>query len=248
MDDRKLSFETLAIHAGQSPGPDHGRDHDARVPHLDLRAGRARAFTRATSTRARRTPRAHALQDCLAALEGARHGLAFASGLAATDAILHLLEAGDHVVASDDVYGGTFRIFDKVFRRHGLSFSYVDMSDPANVERALTPRTRLVWIESPTNPMLKIVDLAAVAAIARAHGAPDGRRQHVRDAVLPAPARPRDRRRRPLDDEVPERPLRRDRRRGRDERPRAARAGSSSCRTRSGACRRRSTASSCCAG
>ncbi len=116
-------------------------------------------------------PTRHALQDCLAALEGARHGLAFASGLAATDAILHLLEAGDHVVASDDVYGGTFRIFDKVFRRHGLSFSYVDMSDPANVERALTPRTRLVWIESPTNPMLKIVDLAAVAAIARSHGA-----------------------------------------------------------------------------
>src|SRR5512140_3754053 len=116
-------------------------------------------------------PTRFALQDCLAALEGGRHGFAFASGLAATDAILHLCDAGDHVVASDDVYGGTFRIFDKVFRRAGIEFSYVDMTDPANVERALRPRTRLVWIESPTNPMLKIVDLAAVAALARARGA-----------------------------------------------------------------------------
>jgi cystathionine gamma-lyase len=116
-------------------------------------------------------PTRFALEDCLAALEGAAHGLCFASGLAATDCLLHLLEAGDHVVASDDVYGGTFRQFDKVFRRHGLTFSYVDMTDPANVARALRPNTRLVWIESPTNPMLKLVDLAAVAALARAHGA-----------------------------------------------------------------------------
>jgi cystathionine gamma-lyase len=116
-------------------------------------------------------PTRHALQDCLAALEGARHGLAFASGLAATDAILHLLDAGDHVVYSDDLYGGTFRIFDKVFRRLGVSFDAVDMSDPANVARALRKETRLVWIESPTNPMLKLVDLAEVARIARAHGA-----------------------------------------------------------------------------
>src|SRR5512140_3379429 len=116
-------------------------------------------------------PTRFALQDCLAALEGGRHGFAFASGLAATDAILHLCDAGDHVVASDDVYGGTFRIFDKVFRRLGIEFTYVDMTDPENVRRALRPRTRLVWIESPTNPMLKLVDLAAVAALARAHGA-----------------------------------------------------------------------------
>ena len=118
-----------------------------------------------------RNPTRDALQGCLAALEGARHGLAFASGLAATDAILHLLQAGDHVLYSDDVYGGTFRIFDKVFRRHGLAFDAVDMSDPANVARALRKETRLLWIESPTNPMLKIVDLAEVARIARAHGA-----------------------------------------------------------------------------
>jgi cystathionine gamma-lyase len=116
-------------------------------------------------------PTRFALEACLAALEGGRHGFAFASGLAATDCLLHLLDAGDHVVASDDVYGGTFRMFDKVFRRLGLAFDFVDMTDPANVERAMRKETRLVWIESPSNPMLKIVDLAAVASIARARGA-----------------------------------------------------------------------------
>jgi cystathionine gamma-lyase len=118
-----------------------------------------------------RNPTRDALEGCLAALEGGRHGLAFASGLAATDAVLHLLSAGDHVLACDDVYGGTFRIMDKVFRRHGVAFDAVDMTDPANVARALRKETRLVWIESPTNPMLKLVDLAAVARLARAHGA-----------------------------------------------------------------------------
>ncbi|MFL5260946.1 MAG: trans-sulfuration enzyme family protein, partial [Anaeromyxobacteraceae bacterium] len=116
-------------------------------------------------------PTREALEGCLAALEGAKHGLAFASGLAATDAILHLLDAGDHVLASDDLYGGTFRIFDKVFRRLGLEFSYADMSDPGNVERGLRKNTKLVWIETPTNPMLKLVDLEAVAKLARARGA-----------------------------------------------------------------------------
>ncbi|WP_242356736.1 cystathionine gamma-synthase [Anaeromyxobacter sp. SG64] len=170
MDDRKLSFETLAIHAGQSPDPTTGAIMTPvylTSTYVQESPGVHKGFEYSRT----QNPTRHALQDCLAALEGARHGLAFASGLAATDAILHLLDAGDHVVASDDVYGGTFRIFDKVYRRHGLSFTYVDMSDARNVERALTPRTKLVWIESPTNPMLKIVDLAAVAAIARAHGA-----------------------------------------------------------------------------
>ena len=170
MDDPKLRFDTLAIHAGQSPDPTTGAImtpvyltstyvQDGPGVHKGYEYSRTRNPTR------------DALEACLAALEGGRHGLAFASGLAATDAVLHLLSAGDHVLASDDVYGGTFRIFDKVFRRHGLTFDAVDMTDPGNVARALRPETRLVWIESPTNPMLKLVDLAAVAAIARAHGA-----------------------------------------------------------------------------
>jgi len=168
--DRDLSFDTLAIHAGQSPDPTTGAImtpvyltstyvQDGPGVHKGYEYSRTQNPTR------------HALQDCLAALEGGGHGLAFASGLAATDAILHLLDAGDRVLVSDDVYGGTFRIFDKVFRRLGISFDLVDMTDPARVEAALRPDTRLVWIESPTNPMLKIVDLAAVARSARARGA-----------------------------------------------------------------------------
>jgi len=168
--DHELAIETLAIHAGQHPDPATGAvmtpvylTSTYAQPSPGVHKGYEYSRTQ--------NPTRHALQDCLAALEGAKHGLAFASGLAATDCILHLLDQGSHVVASDDVYGGTFRIFDKVFRRLGLSFDYVDMSDARNVERALRRETKLVWIESPTNPMLKIVDLAEVARIARAHGA-----------------------------------------------------------------------------
>jgi cystathionine gamma-lyase len=163
-------FDTLAIHAGQKPDPTTGAIMTPvylTSTYVQDGPGVHKGFEYSRT----HNPTRFALQDCLAALEGGRHGFAFASGLAATDALLHLCDAGDHVVASDDVYGGTFRIFDKVFRRLGLEFTYVDMTDPENVRKALRPRTRLIWIESPTNPMLKLVDLAAVAAIARAHGA-----------------------------------------------------------------------------
>jgi cystathionine gamma-lyase len=168
--DEQSRFDTLAIHAGQRPDPTTGA---VMTPvyltstYVQDGPGNHQGFEYSRT----QNPTRFALQDCLAALEGARHGLCFASGLAATDCILHLLECGDHVLASDDVYGGTFRQFDKVHRRHGLEFSYVDMTDPANVARGLRANTRLIWIESPTNPMLKLVDLAAVAALARAHGA-----------------------------------------------------------------------------
>jgi cystathionine gamma-lyase len=163
-------FGTRAIHAGQRPDPTTGA---VMTPvyftstYVQASPGVHKGYEYSRT----QNPTRDALQGCLAALEGAEHALAFASGLAATDALLHLLDAGDHVLASDDVYGGTFRIFDKVFRRHGLEFSWVDMSDPGNVERGLRKNTKLVWIESPTNPMLKIVDLAAVARLARAAGA-----------------------------------------------------------------------------
>jgi cystathionine gamma-lyase len=117
-----------------------------------------------------RNPTRDALQGCLAALEGGRHALAFASGLAATDAVLHLLSAGDHLVLSDDLYGGTFRLADKVFKRLGIEQSYVDVTDLRALEAALRPNTRLMWVETPTNPMLKICDLAAVAEICRKRG------------------------------------------------------------------------------
>ena len=169
MDPKDLRFETLAIHAGQRPDPTTGA---VMTPvyltstYVQDGPGVHKGFEYSRT----RNPTRDALEGCLAALEGGRHGLAFASGLAATDAILHALSAGDHVVYSDDVYGGTFRLFDKVFRRHGVEFTAVDMTDAASVERALRPSTRLIWIETPTNPMLKIVDLAAVAAVARARG------------------------------------------------------------------------------
>ena len=169
-DDRKLHFETLAIHAGQRPDPTTGAIMTPvymTSTYVQDGPGEHKGYEYSRT----QNPTREALEACLASLEGARHGLAFASGLAATDAILHLLAAGDHVVASDDVYGGTFRIFDKVFRRLGVDFTYVEMSDAANVERALRDETKLVWIESPTNPMMKLVDLAAVARIARVHGA-----------------------------------------------------------------------------
>jgi cystathionine gamma-lyase len=170
MSESKHKFETMAIHAGQRPDPLTG----AIMTPVYLSStfvqdgpGEHKGFEYSRT----HNPTRNALQDCLAALENARHGMAFASGLAATDAILHLLDAGDHVLCSDDVYGGTFRIFDKVFRRLGIAFGYCDMSRPENVENALQKNTKLIWIETPTNPMLKLVDLAAVAKIAKAHKA-----------------------------------------------------------------------------
>ena len=162
---------TLAIHAGQSPDPSTG----AVMPPIY-----------ATSTYAQSSPGVHqgfeysrthnptrfAYERCVAGLEGGSRGFAFASGMAATATTLELLASGDHVLAMDDLYGGSFRLFERVRRRSaGLDFSFVDMTDPALFEAALTPKTKLVWIETPTNPLLKIVDIAAIAAIAHRHGA-----------------------------------------------------------------------------
>jgi cystathionine gamma-lyase len=170
MADRTHKLETLAVHAGQPPDPRTGA---VMVP-IYLSStfaqdgpGRHKGYEYSRSG----NPTRDALEACYAALEGGRHGFAFASGLAASDAVLHLLAAGDHVLASDDVYGGTFRILDKVYARHGVGFDQVDMTDLAAVERAFKPTTRLVWIESPTNPLLKVADVAAVARVARARGA-----------------------------------------------------------------------------
>jgi len=170
MSNETLRLETLAIHAGQSPDPTTGAIMTPvylTSTYVQDGPGEHKGYEYSRT----QNPTRHALQDCIAALEGGKHGLAFASGLAATDCILHTLAAGDHVVVSDDVYGGTFRQFDKVFRRLGLEFSYVDMTDLAATERAFRANTKLVWLESPTNPMLKIIDLAAVGAMAKKHGA-----------------------------------------------------------------------------
>jgi cystathionine beta-lyase/cystathionine gamma-synthase len=117
-------------------------------------------------------PTRTALEKCLAALEGATHAIAFGSGCAATTAVLLTLRSGDHVLVCDDVYGGTFRIFDKVLKPFGIEATYLDMSSPLRVRDAIQPNTRLVWLETPSNPMLKVFDIEAVADVARARGIP----------------------------------------------------------------------------
>ncbi|QNK02744.1 cystathionine gamma-synthase [Dyella telluris] len=167
---RPMALATLAVHGGQSPDPSTG----AVMPPIY-----------ATSTYAQSSPGEHqgfeysrthnptrfAYERCIAALEGGSRGFAFASGMAATSTVIELLDSGDHVVAMDDLYGGSYRLFERVRRRSaGLDFSFVDLTDLAAFEAAMTAKTKMVWIETPTNPMLKLVDIAAVAAIARRRG------------------------------------------------------------------------------
>ncbi len=192
-------------------------------------------------------PTRNALQDCLAALEGAKYGLAFASGLAGTDMLMHMLEAGDHVVVSDDVYGGTFRIFDKVFKRHGLNFSLVDLSKAENFEKAITPKTKMVWVETPTNPMLKLIDLPRIAEMAKKRGILSVCDNTFMTPVLPASAGPGLRRGDALHHQVHQRPQRRGGRLRRAPATRNWPRRCTSCRTRWAACPAPWTASSCCA-
>ncbi len=167
---KRPGFATRAIHAGQSPDPTTG----AVMPPIY-----------ATSTYAQESPGVHkgyeysrtqnptrmAWERCIADLESGTQGFAFASGMAATATLLELLDSGDHLIAMDDLYGGTFRLFERVRRRSAaLDFTFVDLSDPQAAVAALKPRTRMIWIESPSNPMLRLVDIAAVAAIARPRG------------------------------------------------------------------------------
>lgn len=163
----KYGFETRAIHAGQEPDPTTG----AIMTPLYL-----------TSTFVQSSPGVHkgydysragnptrtAYENCLANLESGKYGIAFASGCAATATISHLLKQGDHVICFDDVYGGTFRLFDKVMSHFGLQFTYVDLRDLNKLQEAIKPNTKLVWIETPTNPLLKICDIEAISKIAKA--------------------------------------------------------------------------------
>jgi len=167
---RELGLATRALHVGQGPDPSTG----AVVVPIHLATtfaqespGRHKGFEYSRSG----NPTRNNLEECLASLEGARHGLAFSSGLAATATVMLLLDPGDHVVFTEDVYGGTFRLFDKVFQRYGLSFTAVDPTDPDAIAAAITDRTRLVWLESPTNPLLRVVDIDAVSEIVHGAGA-----------------------------------------------------------------------------
>ena len=162
-----MEFATRAIHVGQAPDPTTGATIVpiyATSTYTQPAPGQHLGFDYSRSI----NPTRLALERCLASLENAEHGLAFASGMAATAAVLNVLSAGDHVVVTDDLYGGTFRLFDKVLARYGLTFSYVDASDARNVEAAMTKKTRLVWLETPTNPLMRIADIAALATLSRA--------------------------------------------------------------------------------
>lgn len=165
----KFGFSTRAIHAGQQPDPSTG----AIMTPVYL-----------TSTYVQESPGVHkgweysrthnptrkAYEDCLANLEGGQYGFAFASGCAATTTILHMLQQGDHVIAGDDMYGGTFRLFNRVLKNNGLEFSYVDLTQSENFTKALKPNTKLVWLETPTNPTLKLVDIKKIAKAAADKG------------------------------------------------------------------------------
>ena len=166
----RLAFATRTIHAGQHPDPTTGA---VMVPIY------------ATSTYAQESPGVHkgyeysrsqnptrqAFERCVADLESGERGYAFASGLAAISTVLELLNSGDHVIASDDLYGGSFRLFDKVRKRSaGLTFDFVDMSDIGAVEKAIRPNTKMIWVETPTNPTLRLADLAAIAKLAKKRG------------------------------------------------------------------------------
>lgn len=163
-------FSTRAIHAGQEPEPITG---SVIVPIYQTSTYAQEEVGKHTGYEYSRTdnPTRTALQTCLAALEGGDYALAFASGLAATTTLMLMLKAGDHVVCGDDVYGGTYRLFQRVMTDHGLEFDFVDMADPDEFAAAIRPNTRLVWLETPTNPLLKLADIRAVSEKAHAHGA-----------------------------------------------------------------------------
>ncbi len=164
----KSGFGTKAIHAGQAPDKITGA---VMVPIYQTSTFAQPSPGKHTGYEYARTgnPTRTAYEACVASLENGKHALAFSSGLATIDTLLHTLKAGDHVICSDDVYGGTFRLFDKVLTRFGMTFTFMDLSDLKKVEAAIKPNTKMLWIESPTNPMLKIFDIQALADLARKH-------------------------------------------------------------------------------
>ena len=209
-----MKFSTKAIHVGQEADPATGA---TIVPvyqtstYTQDAVGEHKGFDYSRTI----NPTRLALEKQLASLEGAEHGYAFASGMAATAAVLNLLSAGDHVVVTDDLYGGTYRLFSRVLERYGFEFTYVDMSDLDAVRAAIKPNTKLFWLETPTNPLLKLIDIKGVVALRVAHAA---HATVVVDNTFASPyfQQPLDsghRCRRALDDEVYRRPFRRRRRR-----------------------------------
>lgn len=164
-----MKFGTKAIHAGVHPDPETGAIMTPiyqTSTYVQASPGVNKGYEYARTANPTRTQ----LQDSLAALENGKHGIVFSSGMGAVDAVIKLLNAGDHVVAVNDIYGGSYRLFTKTFARLGIEFSFVSFTDAANVEAAIKPNTKLLWIETPTNPLLQIADIELYASLAKKHG------------------------------------------------------------------------------
>ncbi|MDI6839664.1 MAG: PLP-dependent aspartate aminotransferase family protein [bacterium] len=170
-----MEFETRAIHVGQEPEPATGSvvvpiyqtsTYAQEVAPLAESIGKHKGYEYSRI----QNPTRKALEECIASLENCKYGLAFASGMAAINTVMNLLKASDHVISTWDIYGGTYRIFEYIFRQYGLEFSFVDTTDLDNVVKEIRPNTKLIWVETPTNPLLRLVDLEAVAKIGKKYG------------------------------------------------------------------------------
>lgn len=164
---QKFKFETLAVHAGQEPDPTTGAIMTPvylTSTYVQSSPGVHKGYEYSRT----HNPTRRAYESCLAQLEGARYGFAFASGCAATTIVMSLLKSGDHVIAGDDMYGGTFRLFDKVIKNHGITFDYIDLTTTSQLDQFVRPETRLIWLETPTNPTLKLADIHAICQWAHA--------------------------------------------------------------------------------
>ncbi|PHR73630.1 MAG: cystathionine gamma-synthase [Lutibacter sp.] len=163
-----MKFNTKTIHGGQQHDPSTGA---VMTPifqtstYVQQSPGKHKGYEYSRGE----NPTRHALEKAFASIENGSHGLAFASGLAATDCVLRLFNSGDHIIAGDDLYGGSYRMFTLLFSKYGLKFSFVDMNNPENVANAITDNTKLIWLETPTNPLLKVADISAITAIAKAN-------------------------------------------------------------------------------
>ena len=168
--EKPMRFATKAIHAGQHPDPAYGA---VMTPiyqtstYAQSSPGKHKGYEYSRTHNPTRTP----LQDCIAALENGQYGLCFASGMAATDAIAKLFQPGDEILASNDMYGGTYRIFTKVYANYGLKFRFLPLHEPGCLEKEISSNTKMVWIETPTNPLLNVVDIRHSVAVAKQHGA-----------------------------------------------------------------------------
>jgi cystathionine beta-lyase len=161
-----MKLGTKLIHAGVAPDPSTGAIMTPifqTSTYVQSAPGVHKGYEYART----QNPTRDALQNALAAIENGTHGISFGSGLAATDGVMKLLHPGDEVIATNDLYGGTYRIFTKVFERYGIKFTFIDMADAKNIEAHVTPQTKMIWLETPTNPLLRIIDIAACAQIAR---------------------------------------------------------------------------------